>query len=136
MNRTIRVWNPGKLASVVETREVSDSQASPNAESWLTQLGFTFGFEFYKEGFRYMSEAPAIAAGPGTVARPLPIHIFIYKLKKLSERGNFQNAADLSPGYMVEFQCEEDPQTKFGERLLNFARAFSTLVTLSDSAAR
>lgn len=122
----MRVWNPGKIASVAETREVCDVQASANVEVWLTQIGFSFGFEFYKEGFRYTAIVE-------TGLRTLMIHIYVYKLKKVSERANFLTSSDVAPGYLVEFQCEEDPQQKeFGVRLQNFARGFSSFVTLSE----
>lgn len=115
--------------SVVETREVCDVQASANVEVWLTQIGFSFGFEFYKEGFRYT----AIIETPGM--RNTSIHIYVYKLKKVSERANFLTSSDVAPGYLVEFQCEEEPQQKeYGVRLLNFARGFSSFVTLSEHA--
>ena len=126
---SVRVWSPQKIQSAVETREVTDLQASPNIEVWLTQIGFSFGFEFYKEGFRYM----AIYEHNGKVSN---IHIYVYKLKKVAERANFHTSSDVAPGYMVEFQVEEDPQhaKEFGVRLLNFARGFSSFLTLSEHA--
>jgi hypothetical protein len=127
------VWNPGKLPSVAETREVNDTQASLNAEAWLTQIGFNFCFEFYKEGFRY-----AVLLEGVPPQRPLFAHIFVYKLKKLTERGNFTNMVDMSPGYLVELQCEEDPQAKdsFGVRLQNFAKSLSPHLFLSEHPTR
>lgn len=111
---------------------MNDTQASANAEVWLTQIGFNFNFEFVKEGFRY-----AVWLESSPQQRPLLVHVFLYKLKKLSERGNFSNMVDMSPGYLVEFQCEEDPQAKdFGVRLLNFAKSLSPNVYLSEPASR
>lgn len=116
-----------------DTREVNDTQASANAEVWLTQIGFSFNFEFVKEGFRYAVWLENVPQQQ----RPLLVHVFLYKLKKLSERGNFSNMVDMSPGYLVEFQCEEDSQMKdFGVRLVNFAKSLSPNVYLTEPPAR
>lgn len=130
---TIRMWNPGRLQSVAETREVSDSQTSANAETWLTQIGFNYCFEYYKEGFRY-----AVLLEGVPPLRPLFAHIFVYKLKKLTERGNFTNMVDVSSGYLVELQCEEDHASKdsYGVRLLNFAKSLSPHLFLAEPTTR
>lgn len=120
-----------KIPSAVETREVYDSQVSHNAELWLAQIGFNYSFEYFKEGFRYA----AILEPTREAARSLYVHLFVYKLKKLVDKGNLSNMVDLSPGYVVELQCEEDPQNSkdYGVRLLNFAKSLSSFVVLTEA---
>lgn len=123
-----------RIPSEVETREVYDAQISHNAEMWLIQIGFNYSFEYFREGFRY-----AVILDPTREStRSLYIHIFVYKLKKLVEKGNFSNMVDMSPGYVVEMQCEEDPQNSkdYGKRLLNFAKSFSSFVVLPEHQTR
>jgi hypothetical protein len=133
ISSSIRFVNNVKIASAVETREVTDTQASTNAEVWLTQIGFVYCFEFFKEGFRY----GVVLDGGRDGLKPMFVHVFVYKLKKLTERGNFNNLVDMSTGFMVELQCEEDVQTKdFGVRLLNFAKSLSPHIFLQEHSTR